>query len=224
MVGEREILCIEYPANVMTIIYSEGNEYYCIESTRRLDLAELDVHPGIHVPKRSLFPKASDAFPPFGTLATLPLVRATSLQLHPPAHTDELIQNFNHDPASFLKSAGITLYESANPASSLAMTTHLLAHEVATLESLRHHPHPNIVEYRGCVVKDGLVEGIVFEGYPEQLSDVADKVDHAMVLRDIGSAVEHLHSLVLVHVRDSPSFRDDLTKAHFHYPRWVRTT
>lgn len=84
---------------------------------------------------------------------------------------------------------------------SLALTTHLATHEVTTLESLRRHPHPNIVKYRGCVVEGALVEGIALERYTHQLSYVADKVDPAMVLRDVGSALEHLHALGIVHVR-----------------------
>ena len=105
------------------------------------------------------------------------------------------------------------MYMPADAGSSLALTKHLLAHEVAgTLESLRHHPHPNIVEYRGCVVENGLVEFLVLERYPEQLSDVVYKVDHAKVLRDIGTAVEHLHSLGFVHVRIYQSFKDDASK------------
>ena len=45
------------------------------------------------------------------------------------------------------------------------------------------------------------MEGIALERYTHQLSYVADKVDPAMVLRDVGSALEHLHALGIVHVR-----------------------
>lgn len=71
------------------------------------------------------------------------------------------------------------------------------------LEILRPQAPPNICEYHGCFVEEGYVAGIVFTAYLENLDGTSApkvEVDHEMVMRDITSAIEHLHSLGIVHV------------------------
>lgn len=114
--------------------------------------------------------------------------------------TDLLANKQAYD--SFVKQSGVTIYQPGDP-NSFAKGSYLLEHEITTLETLRHHPHgphPNICEYRGGMVEEGFVKGFVLKAYPEDLSYCADKVDHTMVLRDISSALTHLHSLGIIHV------------------------
>ncbi|KAG5996556.1 hypothetical protein E4U52_006368 [Claviceps spartinae] len=56
------------------------------------------------------------------------------------------------------------------------------------------HPHPNIVEYRGCVVTDGRVSGLF--GTP---------FDKDIFLDGIERGIRHLHSLDIVHNDINPS-------------------
>lgn len=41
--------------------------------------------------------------------------------------------------------------------------------EIETLEILSKHPHPNIVKYYGCIMKDGYICGICLERCTEDL-------------------------------------------------------
>ncbi len=44
--------------------------------------------------------------------------------------------------------------------------------EVEACEVLRIHPHPNITQYLGCVVRDGRIRGLGFVKYPITLSQM----------------------------------------------------
>jgi hypothetical protein len=97
----------------------------------------------------------------------------------------------------------------------LEAAPHIAAHtlrEVELWESvLRHHPHPNVVEYRGVVSEDGEhITGIVFKRYGKLLADMknhAEEIDVERVGTDLRRAVDHLHSLGLIHVRVSSDLR-----------------
>ncbi|KAK4702515.1 hypothetical protein P7C70_g3707, partial [Phenoliferia sp. Uapishka_3] len=175
-VGERTFLCTKFnTARTWELhVFVEKGEYYRIETHgRRLRLAELEFAPGEHLDRSELFPRVTATFPP--RLASLPLA-------------DD----------SFFKQSGVRQYNTSDP-DSLASSTYHLKLEVATLELLKKHPHPSICEYRGCMVEEGFTTGIVLKDYPECLSYSAGKVDHQMVLRDIGNAIQHLHSLGIIH-------------------------
>ncbi|KAK4700576.1 hypothetical protein P7C70_g5667, partial [Phenoliferia sp. Uapishka_3] len=174
MLGDREILSIVSPETHQTIMYRERGEYYCMMTVgSELSLKEMEFTPSTHLPKSELFPRASDTFPPTVASSTL-------------------------EPNSFVKIIGITSYKPGDT-TYLEMTTRHLEHEVATFETLKHHPHPNICEYRGCLVDEGFVTGIVLKEYPEDLSYCREKVNRQMVMRDIGAAIQHLHSLGIIH-------------------------
>jgi serine/threonine protein kinase len=75
---------------------------------------------------------------------------------------------------------------------------------------LRLHPHPNIAEYLGCVVKKGRVTGLCFTKYPAYLNDLkmviiwakpSNKVhlDTKVCLKGIEAGLKHMHKLGLVH-------------------------
>ncbi|KAG6058018.1 hypothetical protein E4U32_004826 [Claviceps aff. humidiphila group G2b] len=78
----------------------------------------------------------------------------------------------------------------------------LVLHEIEALELLRKHPHPNIVEYRGCVVIDGRVSGLCLAKYTATLDErmeVGTPFDKDLCLEGIERGIRHLHSLGIVH-------------------------
>ena len=96
-----------------------------------------------------------------------------------------------------------------------AITKTRTSREVSICEIIAQNPHPNIAKYHGCIVEDGFIKGIVFEKYEETLYD---KVNPGWVskksfqygeyplqrgrdafITEMKSAMDHLHSLGLVH-------------------------
>ncbi|RDA90469.1 hypothetical protein CP533_3953 [Ophiocordyceps camponoti-saundersi (nom. inval.)] len=80
--------------------------------------------------------------------------------------------------------------------------------EVEACEVLRMHPHPNIVQYLGCVVRDGRITGLGFAKYSLTLEDMLEdgtSFNTACCLRGIEAGVRHMHSLGLVHNDLNPS-------------------
>jgi hypothetical protein len=76
------------------------------------------------------------------------------------------------------------------------------ANELTVYERLRIQPHPGICKYKGCIVVDGYVEGIVLERYRCSLKDAVEEgvsLNKTQVLNMVTDAVAHLHSLGLVH-------------------------
>ena len=87
--------------------------------------------------------------------------------------------------------------------------------EVDVCEILARNPHPNIAKYHGCIVEDGFIKGIVYEKYAETLADKVNPnstakrwfhygehtLEHGReaFMTQVTRAIEHLHSLSLVH-------------------------
>ncbi|KAG6098591.1 hypothetical protein E4U30_007790 [Claviceps sp. LM220 group G6] len=84
----------------------------------------------------------------------------------------------------------------------------LVLHEIEAYELLRRHPHPNIVEYRGCVVSDGRITGICLAKYKMILDErMAESTpfDKDLFLEGIERGIRHLHSLGIVHNDINPT-------------------
>jgi serine/threonine protein kinase len=81
--------------------------------------------------------------------------------------------------------------------------------EVKACEILRVHPHPNIAQYLGCTVDDGMIAGLCFVKYGttllERVYEGSDDFDADLCLRGIQSGVEHLHKLGLIHCDINPA-------------------
>ncbi|KAI0505436.1 serine/threonine kinase [Xylaria bambusicola] len=74
--------------------------------------------------------------------------------------------------------------------------------EIRVCEILRHHPHPNIAQYLGCLEGDNRIRGICYVKYKMTLADYlreGNPIDVDHFLAGIEKAVSHLHSLKLVH-------------------------
>ncbi|KAG6261673.1 hypothetical protein E4U48_007618 [Claviceps purpurea] len=108
-------------------------------------------------------------------------------------------------PDSYVKGPNLSFYEydpKETPVSDLIL------HEVEAYELLKRHPHPNIVEYRGCVVRDDRITGICLAKYKMTLSErMADSTpfDKDMFLDGIERGIRHLHSLGIVHNDINPA-------------------
>ncbi|GAP84538.1 putative serine threonine kinase [Rosellinia necatrix] len=80
--------------------------------------------------------------------------------------------------------------------------------EVEACEVLRIHPHHNIVQYLGCIVKDGRIRRLGFAKYSITLSQMlkdGTRFNRSRCLRAIEAGVSHMHKLGLVHNDLNPS-------------------
>ena len=79
----------------------------------------------------------------------------------------------------------------------------LLLHEARICEFLRRHPHKNVASYLGCINDGGVITGLCFVKYKEILSDrLVDSsrpLDADSCLMGVKEALDHLHSLGLIH-------------------------
>ncbi|KAH7087520.1 kinase-like domain-containing protein [Paraphoma chrysanthemicola] len=88
--------------------------------------------------------------------------------------------------------------------------------EIQICEVLRLHPHPNVCHYRGVVVTQNLVTGLVFDRYAGTLADLIDSqsdshftitafpVDIPTCLAHVAAGLTHLHELGFVHCDIKP--------------------
>jgi len=78
-----------------------------------------------------------------------------------------------------------------------------ILNEIEKCEILRRHPHPNIVQYLGCLVEDGKIYGLCFVRYQQDLvqrmNETPTKSDLDECIKGVESGLKHLHSLGLVH-------------------------
>ena len=85
----------------------------------------------------------------------------------------------------------------------------MLLDEIQVLELINHYPHPNIIQYYGCRVKNGRVRGILLEKHKTLLQhrhhNRSVRHDVAACLSGIRAGVEHLHSIGLAHNDLNPS-------------------
>jgi serine/threonine protein kinase len=89
------------------------------------------------------------------------------------------------------------------PFKGMGLLLKLLLQEAEILELLMSHPHPNIVRYHSCLIKCSHVIGLILDQYALTLkqwlqSDVRD-FNIEVCMSSIMAAVNHLHSLGLVH-------------------------
>lgn len=131
----------------------------------------------------------------------LNLLRPVPVENINPLIPDGFVQapSVSHD-AHYLKTPSF-MYEDSEPGRTFIAKC--LLHEATVLEQLRNHPHPNIVEYFGCVVKDGRIAQLCLKRYECSLADDVTRSlsqqQRQDIFADVVSAVKHLHSLGLAH-------------------------
>ena len=123
--------------------------------------------------------------------------------------------NVTQAPRSYLSTCHIKYPNLLSWSHRLDFVKERTLREVAACELLAKNPHPNIARYVGCIVEDGFIKAIVFEEYEEDLYSKVNPegiqkfafqygeypLEHsrATLLKEISSAMVHLHSLGLVH-------------------------
>ena len=119
--------------------------------------------------------------------------------LIPDTFTRVPLDSVTHD-AHYLKAPSF-MYEDSLPGHTFV--AECLLNEATVLEKLRGHPHPNIAQYLGCIVKDSRIAQICLKRYQCSLADYASQPLSEQQRREIfagvESAVKHLHSLGLAH-------------------------
>ncbi|KAG6072846.1 hypothetical protein E4U15_006738 [Claviceps sp. LM218 group G6] len=151
--------------------------YYAISQDRFRDSSEinLDNLNKIPIDTDSIWPRYSDRF-----------LRASS-----PVPKD-----------SHIKETNLYFYQECPEGKEEMPLSDLVLHEIEAYELLRRHPHPNIVEYRGCVVEDGRITGICLAKNKMTLferMEVGTPFDKDRCLDGIERGIRHLHSLGIVH-------------------------
>jgi hypothetical protein len=136
-------------------------------------------------------------------IEVLNLLRPVPLEninpLIPDRFTQVPLDSVTHD-AHYLKAPSF-MYEESAPGHSFVADC--LLNEATVLEKLRGHPHPNIAQYFGCVVRDGRITQVCLKRYQCSLADYASRPlsqqQRQDILAGVVSAVKHLHSLGLAH-------------------------
>ncbi|KAG5988803.1 hypothetical protein E4U52_006239 [Claviceps spartinae] len=108
---------------------------------------------------------------------------------------------------SYVKEINLCFYELRPEGKEKNLFSDLILHEIEAYKLLRRHPHPNIVEYRGCVVEDDRITGICLAKYKTTLCkkiEDSTPLNKDIFLAGIECGIRHLHSLGLVHNDISP--------------------
>ncbi|KAK3052783.1 hypothetical protein LTR09_006266 [Extremus antarcticus] len=120
--------------------------------------------------------------------------------IHPPFQEGFTVAPTFDSSVQYLKAPSFT-YDDCQPGKTFVADCVL--NEVKVLERLKASPHPNIVVYHGCVVKNGRITHLCLQRYPYSLADYVgtglDDVQYNKILRAIKEGILHLHSLGLAH-------------------------
>ncbi|KAL8276572.1 hypothetical protein RQP46_010995 [Phenoliferia psychrophenolica] len=164
------------------VVWAEGGRFFEFvgKDGERLTEDELNQLPGEPIPPDSPW---------------LPLVTPEF-----PAATPEKIRT------GFIKYSILKEYsERHRDPDCLGTQLYLVKREIETLGRLRANPHPNLCVYHGCLIQNNRLIGIVLEHYPDTLYGAfmeggdGERVDRRTVCSEIAGAVDHLHSLGIVH-------------------------
>ncbi|KAK0930914.1 hypothetical protein LTR29_016599 [Friedmanniomyces endolithicus] len=105
-----------------------------------------------------------------------------------------------HKNNIYIKRPQLASCDDANVA---ALLPRLMSDEATVLECLKKRPHPNLIKYHGCTLKDGRVTGLALEKHDVLLlyryEDRPLPFNTAACMDGIRAGVRHLHSLGLAH-------------------------
>ena len=178
-------------------LYRKNEDYYLSSSDDRyrfpFELSTSDPIPSILIPPSEYCPLASR--------------KITIVQ---PQHLE----------SCFIKYPHVKLWPKPVMDAELKIVKERMLREVQAYEMLSRKPHPNIAEYLGCMVKDGLIRGICLTKYDETLGQRVNPSgvkkrrfqygeqrlrSRRNLAKDLASGLKHLHSLGLIHNDIKPS-------------------
>ncbi|KAI0525941.1 kinase-like domain-containing protein [Xylaria bambusicola] len=122
--------------------------------------------------------------------------------LVPEGITLKIAPDYWDDTTAFIKRPGLTCYKTMKGTEFIPQQ---ILQETLIMEQLSKAPHPNIITYIGCQVKNGCrITAIVLERLDQTLAQLAQtptfhQLDHDAVFKAIESAIHHIHSLGLAH-------------------------
>ncbi|KAJ4314361.1 hypothetical protein N0V84_008941 [Fusarium piperis] len=132
------------------------------------------------------------------------LHRIPDTAIYPPVTPDMQVvaaSGFTLDEETWFKQPLIRYYEKTRHPTK---TADMFVHEIKAHHIVEKNPHRNLVKFKGCLEKDGLVVGILQERYPMTLNWRVrawsqPPYDATALYNDIEAGMKHLHSLGLAH-------------------------
>ncbi|KAM0433435.1 hypothetical protein ACHAPT_004315 [Fusarium lateritium] len=133
------------------------------------------------------------------------LCRVPDRTIYPPASPDmptTTTSGFTLEKDAWLKRPQVRGY-TASMGDSTVIADQFLD-EIRAHQVVEEHPHRNLVKFKGCLVKDGLVVGVLQKRYPMTLNWRVEAwsqplYDPAALFADIEAGLKHLHSLGFAH-------------------------
>ena len=127
-------------------------------------------------------------------------------KIHPEAKLKAASTTDQKTCSVFIKRPSLLDYEEA---SGHGWIRQIFLSEALIMEQIAAAPHPNIVKYLGCRMRDEFLTGIVLERHDSSLNDHyaqgKQPVDTDDFMAKLGEAVHHLHSLGLAHNDVNPN-------------------
>ncbi|KAJ4208417.1 hypothetical protein NW767_001521 [Fusarium falciforme] len=124
--------------------------------------------------------------------------------IYPPVPPDMQVvatSDFTLDNETWLKRPLIHAYSKKDPTN---WTADVFLGEIKAHQLVEEHPHRNLVEFKGCLEKDGLVVGVLQKRYPTALNfrvEARSQPPYSATAfyDDIEAGLRHLHSLGFAH-------------------------
>jgi serine/threonine protein kinase len=162
------------------IVFRKGDDYFRAH------------HPGRMLPVAQINPDVLD------------VLRIPSAHIYPPYSHDLTPASDPLPVDSYIKRPRAIEYNEDQPNE----IPDLFLAEARICEILAKHVHPNIAQYRGCIVRDNRLVGLCLMKYDMTLAEKHKDHDRPLppaILKGIESGIQHLHGLGIVHNDINPS-------------------
>lgn len=120
--------------------------------------------------------------------------------IHPVYQEGFTIAPASNSAEHYLKAPSFT-YEDGRPGNTFVADCVL--NEIKVLQRVKENPHPNIVSYLGCIVKDGRVTHLCLKRYqhtlPEDVQRQPSDKRIEELLDGIKAGIDHIHALGYAH-------------------------
>ena len=140
------------------------------------------------------------------TVALKPILCKHIFPLLPLGNNLTIYNSALPDSNFYIKRPTLTHYEEYKDNGLTHIMTGTLLEEAIAYEAISQRPHPGIIKYHCCWVRDGRITGLVLDKYEENLNDycsghrdqdqtlTAGDIDKERFLAALEEAVRHLHS------------------------------